>query len=253
MKHGFTIQTTHKRITAGILALLLVFLASCTSEPADTVSVESVASETSKPESNADESATESIQETFSQTDSSQPENPPVEEVEKHVPYTGKLPDDVLTYSNTYRSGAPIYVTYSSSFYGEDRKFGGFLTKLLEEKTYASDQKFEVILLNIWYRNPGQEVRQELIADGFVTLGSGGIIKLTEKGKQDRAEHIKQLGADVYYSIDTQYANTSQTHRIQVTQYYAVLTLEQMEELRAYGGYSFDLAYYPSGTELYQA
>jgi PBP1b-binding outer membrane lipoprotein LpoB len=56
MKHGFTTQITHKRITAGILALLLVFLASCTSQPMGTVSQNSNASGTAESSRSAAES-----------------------------------------------------------------------------------------------------------------------------------------------------------------------------------------------------
>ena len=66
MKHGFTIQTTHKRITAGILALLLVFLASCTSESMGTVSQNSNASGTAESSRSAAESTDLSVPDTES-------------------------------------------------------------------------------------------------------------------------------------------------------------------------------------------
>ena len=66
MKHGFTTQITRKRITAGILALLLVFLASCAATPADTASRNGNTSGTAESSPSAAESTDLSVPDTES-------------------------------------------------------------------------------------------------------------------------------------------------------------------------------------------
>ena len=256
MKHGFTTQITHKRITAGILALLLVFLASCASEPADTASTQSTASADRTEESIAENNRpvtekvnAESIGEVV---DTSIDEGSTEEVVETPpVPYEREERDDVLTYKEGEAEGFGwvLHWLRTPDFYGHF-----CLEDILENKIKkhnGEDQMFEVQFYNPCFY--AQDDLTDLVDAGLLAITEDGrYFYLTDAGMQDRLDYAKAQGIEIFYGEVTRYkwVDGKQTE-VKSIAYFANLTAAQMEELFTYGGYYFVFARYDEDTQFY--
>lgn len=254
-----TQQTTHrkpKRITAGILALVLLLLAGCASDPVDTASTQSAVSAERKEEGITENNSpiteemnTESRGEA---SDTGAGESSAEEVVETlPVPYEREERDDVLTYKEGEAEGFGYVLgwTPTPDFYGQF-----CLENILEnmiEKHNGEDQKFEV-----QFYNPGfsaQDDLTDLVDAGLLALTEDGrYCYLTDAGMQDRLDYAKSQGIEIFYGEVTRYSwvDGKQTE-VKAIAYFANLTAAQMEELFSYGGYNFVFARYDEDTQFY--
>ena len=246
-----------KRITAGILALLLLLLASCTTQPVDTASTQSTASADRTEESIAENNrpVTEKVNagSIGEVVDTSTDEGSTEEVVETPpVPYEREERDDVLTYKEGEAEGfgwvthqVPVYC-----FYGHDC-IENILQNMISK--YSDEgQMFEVEFYNSGFDD--LDDLTELVDAGLLKTHEGGryYYYLTDAGRKDRLDYAKAQGIEIFYGEVTRYswADGKQTE-VKVTAYFANLTAAQMEELFTYGGYNFVFARYDEDTQFY--